>query len=274
MNASKAFLLNNGGAGGGGGASQSFAVFKDYGANVRFDVGLGLKVAIPAPPAGKMRLWTGQFPPGAIEGMQRFLGFAADAAGLTGAVSGQIKFAGISVGAPVVSVGTVSEGASLPIQQFLSAPGEAWEFDVASFDPPATGISWNMSWRDFEGFIPVRVAPTFPAVATLIPVVLAGRVSVVGHPGIVAEFSSVPNVIVHNRDTVQHSYRVPQFSPGVAAAIGANTQGPVQPGDMVSLNIAYSILGEGASVGIEQLEATVTTPSMAFCCYQDLPLTP
>jgi hypothetical protein len=43
---------------------------------------------------------------------------------------------------------------------------------------------------------------------------------------------------------------------------------------MVSLNIASSILGEGASVGIEQFEATVTTPSMAFACYQDLPLTP
>ena len=273
MNASKAFLLNNGGAGGGGGASQSFAVFKDYGANVRFDVGLGLKVAIPAPPAGKMRLWTGQFPPGAIEGMQRFLGFAADAAGLTGAVSGQIKFAGISVGAPVVSVGTVSEGASLPIQQFLSAPGEAWEFDVASFDPPATGISWNMSWRDFEGFIPVRVAPTFPAVATLIPVVLAGRVSVVGHPGIAATINN-SDVTIHNRDTVPHRYRVLRFSPGVAGFIDDNSVGPVAPGDMVSLNISYSILGEGASVGIDQFEATVTTPSMAFCCYQDLPLTP
>jgi len=272
MNASKAFLLNNGGAGGGGGASQSFAVFKDYGSNRRFDVGTGIKVAMPAPPAGKMRLWTGQYAP-VIEGMQRFLGFGANPAGVAGTVSGQLKLAGFPVSAPALSEQTIGD-IFIGVQLFLSAPGEAWEFDVTSFDPPATGISWGVSWRDFEGFIPVRVAPTFPAVATLIPVVLAGRVSVVGHPGIVAEFSSVPNVIVHNRDTVQHSYRVPQFSPGVAAAIGANTQGPVQPGDMVSLNIAYSILGEGASVGIEQLEATVTTPSMAFCCYQDLPLTP
>jgi hypothetical protein len=266
-----AFFIAAGG--GGGGASQSFAVFADFGANVRFDAGLGLRVAIPAPPAGKVRLWTGQYPPGAIEGMQRFLGFAADAGGPAGAVSGQFKFAGLPVGAPVVSLAMISENASLPIQQFISAPGEAWEFDVASFDPPATGISWNMSWRDFAGFIPVRVAPTFPTVATLIPAVLAGRVSVVGHPGIAATIGN-SDVTIHNRDTVPHSYRVRRFSPGVVAEIDGNSIGPIAPGDMVSLNIAYGILGEGASVGTEQFEATVTTPSMCFACYQDLPLTP
>ena len=255
-------------------SSPGFAVFSDYGANVRFDVGLGLKVAIPAPPAGKMRLWTGQYPPGAIEGMQRFLGFAADAVQLVGGVGGQLKFAGFPVGAPFAPVGTLSEGVGgLNIPQFLSAPGEAWEFDLTSFVPTATGISWNMSWRDFAGFIPVRVAPTFPAVATLIPAVLAGRVSVVGHPGIAATIGNA-DLTVHNRDTVPHSYRVSRFSPGVAGFIDGGNIGPIAPGDMTFLNIAYPILGEGASVGIEQLEATVTTPSMAFACYQDLPLTP
>jgi hypothetical protein len=171
-----------------------------------------------------------------------------------------------------VGVGSISEQ-QVGVTQFISAPGEVWEVDVAAVGLGATGISWNMSWRDYAGFIPVRVAPTFGAAATLIPVVLAGRVSVVGHPGLSAN-PSQGMMVLHNRDTVPHSYRAARFSPGVVAEIDGNSIGPVNPGDMVELNFAFPILGEGASGGIEQLEATVTTPSMCFACYQDLSLTP
>jgi hypothetical protein len=156
----------------------------------------------------------------------------------------------------------------------LSAPGEAWELDVTALGAGATGILWTVFWRDYEGFTPARVAPGFPAAVPLIPPVLPGRVSALGHPGLVYN-SALAMAQFHNRDSVPHTYQLRLFYPGVAAAqYSSAVLGPIAPGDMGETVLPPSVLGPGASVTVEQFEATVTTPSMAFAVYQDLPLTP
>jgi hypothetical protein len=243
-------------------------VFTDYGANVRFDTGLGSLVAIPAPPAGKVRLWSSQFA-ARNEGPGGFRGWGANPGGLGSNFDGQLKFAGFPVGAPLVGASSVDPPL---VSQFYSAPGEDWELDVSAYGGGGTGISWAMFWRDYAGITPARVAPA-PGGAVLIPAPAAGRVRVLVVPGIGYD-TNQPVVQIHNRDTIIHNYSVSVFYPGLGPPVQSQIFAPANPGDMTEGLVGQPVLGEGAVMTVEQVEATVTTPSMAFACYQDLPLTP